>query len=349
MSALTGIDLLREMLAIPSPSTHESELAGFLADAMTGLGLRGHVDAVGNVIGETGTGVGPTVMLLGHMDTVDGLIPVRRSDDRLYGRGAVDAKGPLAAMITAVARCRDFPGRLVVIGAVEEETPSSRGAVHIRQTWAAPHALIVGEPSGWNSVVLGYKGKVDLLYQVHRPATHPSNPVEKATDAAVAFYQLAVAAIGPQPPSHAAFDRPGLTLVRISGDLTDAELELSYRVPPGFDLAGLLEALRDGSADAQLKLINAVPAVRVDHRDPVVQALRAAIRQAGGEPRSLLKTATSDMNTLAEVWPGVPMATYGPGDSRLDHADDEHILIADFARGAEVLTTALGRLARMSR
>jgi LysW-gamma-L-lysine carboxypeptidase len=52
------------------------------------------------------------------------------------------------------------------------------------------------------------------------------------------------------------------------------------------------------------------------------------------------------MNTLAEVW-DIPMATYGPGDSSLDHADDEHIMLSDYLRGIDVLTTALSELARL--
>jgi LysW-gamma-L-lysine carboxypeptidase len=74
----------------------------------------------------------------------------------------------------------------------------------------------------------------------------------------------------------------------------------------------------------------------------------AGIRLAGGAPTPKVKTATSDMNTLAEVW-DVPMATYGPGDSRLDHSDDEHILVADYLSGIEVLGTALRELGRALR
>ena len=60
-----------------------------------------------------------------------------------------------------------------------------------------------------------------------------------------------------------------------------------------------------------------------------------------------MKTATSDMNTLAEVW-DIPMATYGPGDSRLDHSDTEHIILSDYLRGIDVLCEALAELATVS-
>lgn len=337
--------LLREMLEIPSASYHERALADYLAVAMTDLGFQAHIDGVGNVIGVLERGAGPTLMLLGHLDTVPGHLPVRSEDGKLYGRGAVDAKGPLAAMICAAAGAVDFPGRLVVIGVVEEETPRSRGAMAIRATHDRPDALIVGEPSGWSSVVLGYKGKLDLRYTVRCPATHPSNPVPKASELAVACWDALVDLLGPDA-SHGVFDRPGGTLVRLNADLTTATADLCVRVPPGFDADGLVRALRDRLPAGDLDVLNSVAACRVGRADPAVRALVSGVRRLHAQPRLVVKTATSDMNTLAEVW-DVPMATYGPGDSSLDHADDEHIVLSDYMRGIDVLTVAIAELAHL--
>jgi LysW-gamma-L-lysine carboxypeptidase len=338
-----AVELLHRAVAIPSPSGREQDLADHLATVLAAAGLAARIDEVGNVIGETGTGDGPTVVLLSHLDTVDDPIPTRLTGSRLYGRGAVDAKGPLAAMVAAaVTAGPGFPGRLVVAGVVEEETPGSRGAMHVRRTWPCPDALIVGEPSGWDNIVLGYKGKLDVRYRVHRAATHPSNPVEKATEAAAAFWAAALRAAGPER-SHAAFDLPGVTLCEMVGDLVDARLEVSYRTPPGFDTDELVGRLRELADDAVVEVVNAVRAVRTTRRDPVVRALTAGVRTVGGAPTPKVKTATSDMNTLAEVW-DVPMATYGPGDSSLDHSDNEHILLAEYLDGIKVLGVALDEL-----
>ena len=337
--------LLREMLEIPSSSYQERALADYLAEAMRDLGFQAHIDGVGNVIGLIERGDGPTLMLLGHMDTVSGHVPVRSEDGRLYGRGAVDAKGPLAAMICAAAGAVDFPGRIVVIGVVEEETPRSRGAMAIRATHGRPDALIIGEPSGWSSVVLGYKGKLDLRYTVKCPATHPSNPVPKASELAVACWDALVDLLGPDA-SHAVFDRPGATLCRLNGDLTTATADLSIRIPPGFDVDELVSGLRDRLPAGNLEVLNSVAACRVGRADRAVRALVSGIRQLHAQPRLVVKTATSDMNTLAEVW-DIPMATYGPGDSSLDHADDEHIVLSDYLRGIDVLTIAISELAHL--
>lgn len=341
---LSDTDLLERMIRIDSPSGSESALAEFLAGAMHDFGLKVEVDEVGNVSGTTGTGAGPSVLLLGHLDTVPEPLLVSHEGGVIRGRGAVDAKGPLAAMIMAVAASKSFPGRVTVAGVVEEETPGSRGAVHVRSRWSRPDLLVVGEPSGWQNVTIGYKGKLDIRYRVSRRATHPSNPAEKATEVAARFWSAAVAAAGPGA-DHAVFDRPGVTLMSMSGDTTSATLDISYRIPIGFDVPAMLGRLEAAAAGGAVEVLNVVTAVRSPRHDPVVRALTAAIRSAGGAPKRKLKTGTSDMNTLAEVWP-VPMATYGPGDSNLDHSANEHISVDEYQRGISVLRGALNELVR---
>ncbi|PWS45611.1 acetyl-lysine deacetylase [Streptomyces sp. FT05W] len=338
-SDTAAIDLLHGMLKIPSPSFAEAELAAHVVTAMRGAGLTARIDGVGNAVGEIRRGPGPTVMLLGHMDTVPGDVPVVLDGDRLYGRGSVDAKGPLATMICAAANSTGFRGRIVVVGAVEEETTMSRGAVEIRRTHEPPDALIIGEPSGCDTVVLGYKGKLDLRYHVRCEATHPSNVVPKASELAARAWTELLDLLGPEA-SHARFGSPGPTLTSISGGLESATAEFSVRIPPGFDAGGLVAALSERLGPDTLQVVNTVRACRVGRNDPVVRALSVAIRAEGGSPRAKVKTGTSDMNTLAERWT-VPMATYGPGDSSLDHSDREHIKLSEYLFGVGVLTRAL--------
>jgi [amino group carrier protein]-lysine/ornithine hydrolase len=345
VTATYAVGLLHRMLEIPSPTYQERALADFLAETMTDLGFQAHIDAAGNVIGVTERGAGPTLMLLGHLDTVPDRLPVHFKDGRLYGRGAVDAKGPLAAMICAAAGSVEFPGRIVVIGVVEEETPQSRGAMAIRATHDQPDALIIGEPSGWSSVVLGYKGKLDLRYTVTCPVTHPTNPTPKASELAIACWNTLVELLGPGQ-SHRVFDQPGATLCRLNADLATATADISVRIPPGFNSDELVHRMRDSLPAGDLEVVNSVAACRVGRADPVVRALVSGIRRLHAQPRQLVKTGTSDMNTLAEAW-DIPIATYGPGDSRFDHSDDEHSVLSDYLRGIDVLTIALSELAHL--
>ncbi|MFI9429163.1 M20/M25/M40 family metallo-hydrolase, partial [Streptomyces achromogenes] len=212
----------------------------------------------------------------------------------------------------------------------------------IGRTHRQPDALVIGEPSGWDTAVLGYKGKLDLVYEVEVPATHGSNPDPKASELAAACWAQLLDLLGPDA-GHGSFDRPGPTLESITGDLTSARVEMSVRVPPGFDHDGLVSRLSERLPQGRLDLVNAVRAVRVGRTDPVVRALSAAIRRQGVRPGAKVKTATSDMNTLAEGW-RIPMATYGPGDSKLDHSDQEHIVLSDYLSAIKVLTDALHEL-----
>ncbi len=347
-----ALDLLRRMLEIPSPSCSEGRLARFLFETMESFGFASRIDEAGNVIGEIGRGVGPTVLLASHLDTVPGHVPVRLEGTRVFGRGASDAKGPLATMVLAAAdRGRTFPGRIIVAGLVEEETPGSRGAVHLVETIDQPDAIIVGEPAGAACITIGYKGKLDLVYRIQCPPVHPTSPTVKASEAAAAFWHDAArfASDDGDPKSasngHSAFDRLGVTLEEIRGDLESAELRFSYRTPVNFATDVLIERLRSATCGGALEVVARVDAVVSDRTDIVVRALSAAIRNDGGKPRLKLKSATSDMNIFARRW-CVPMATYGPGDSHLDHTADEHIEIDDFLSGVRILGGALDELTR---
>ena len=144
---------------------------------------RAYVDEAGNAVGELGAADAPQVlMLLGHIDTVPGDIPVRIEETAagpvLYGRGSVDAKGPLATFVAAAARVGHAWAvahnvRVVVVGAVEEEAATSKGARFIRDRFdgvqnPVPVACVIGEPSGWQRVTLGYKGR--LLVEIEGDA-----------------------------------------------------------------------------------------------------------------------------------------------------------------------------------
>ncbi|MEV4513677.1 M20/M25/M40 family metallo-hydrolase [Dactylosporangium sp. NPDC049525] len=337
--------LLRAALSIPSVSGQELPLAGFLAEQLDALGFDAHVDEVGNVHGVIGPGDGPTVMLLGHIDTVPGHVPVCQVGDLLYGRGSVDAKGSFVTMICAAARSRGV--RVHVVGAVGEEVAGGRGARHVMDTVAPPAAVVIGEPSGWDGVCLGYKGRIGLGYEMHQPPLHTSSPEPTAVERAARFahdVQDYLRGLSGEPdPDPVAFGVAAGTLVRLCGDLADAEAFLTCRVPPGFDFAAL-ERFARSRTHSRIWVDERVPGVTRTRSDPVVSQLRAAIAAQGARPTFKRKAGTSDMNTL-DPW-GVPMAAYGPGDAHLDHTTDEHLPISELYRAIDVLALALPRLGR---
>ena len=115
-------EFLKKSLQIPSVSGNEEEFGTFLLQYLKDIGFKAWKDSVGNIIGEVGKGK-PVILLCSHMDTVIGSVPVKTEEGKLYGRGAVDAKGSLCAMVCAAARFagKTFP-KIVVAGIVEEET-----------------------------------------------------------------------------------------------------------------------------------------------------------------------------------------------------------------------------------
>ena len=192
ISRIEAESLLARLVEIPSISGDELEASSYLVAAMRSLGYdRYEVDAAGNAVGELGPeDAARTVVLLGHIDTVYGDIPVRvekREDGPvLFGRGSVDAKGPLATFATAAARlgsdwANNHDIRIVVVGAVEEEAATSKGARFIRDRFngrnePTPDYCIIGEPSGTTRLTLFYKGRILLEMKAGQPMMHSAGP-----------------------------------------------------------------------------------------------------------------------------------------------------------------------------
>ncbi|GIV96087.1 MAG: acetyl-lysine deacetylase [Herpetosiphonaceae bacterium] len=345
MNNTEAIALLEAMLRIPSVSGNEERLAAFLVETMDRLGISAFIDRAGNAVGMVGDGP-LTALLLGHMDTVPGDIPVRIENGKLYGRGAVDAKGPLAAFIVATARLAAagaLPLRVIIIGCVEEEAPSSRGAQYVVRRYR-PDLCIVGEPSGWDALTLGYKGSLRASLRLEQPASHSAHAAQTAAERACAIWQrIHQQAERFNAGRTRAFDQllPALVGINSGGDgrYNWAELQVSMRLPPDLPPDAAEEWLRE-TAGCSVNVLGATPAWSGSRTTPLHRALARAIRAQGGKPRYLLKTGTADLNLVAPAW-GCPALAYGPGDAALDHTPDEHIVLDEYLRGIHVLEDTL--------
>ncbi|MFW5974335.1 MAG: M20/M25/M40 family metallo-hydrolase, partial [Natrialbaceae archaeon] len=131
--------------------------------------------------------------------------------------------------------------------------------------------------------------------------------------------------------------------ISIDGLSMEATMAFQLRVPP----ARTPEEVRVRSdaelATGTINWTGSTPPVMTSPRTEVARVFRVAIRERGGEPRLLRKTGTSDMNVYAAHW-DCPMVSYGPGDSALDHAPDEHLPLAEFDRSVAVLCAVCDRL-----
>ena len=345
---MNAVEFLTRLVETESVSGDERRAAELCAERMAELGFEARVDEAGNAVGERGTDSGRTFVLLGHIDTVPGRIPVRVEDGTLYGRGSVDAKGPMATFIHAAADVDLAPGdRLVVVGAVEEESATSKGARHVAPLYR-PEACIIGEPSGWDAVTVGYKGRLLASYRAEQPGGHSAGPEGAVAERAVRFWNRVEAhaeEFNAERPR--LFDRlmPGLRDLRTSSDgLTDrVEATLGFRLPPGFEREEFERRLEAWAEGAEVTTYGAEPAWTSARSSPPARSLARAIRGADARPRFLHKTGTSDMNVLGPVW-GCPIVAYGPGDSLLDHTPNEHLELAEYERAIEVLSGALAAL-----
>jgi LysW-gamma-L-lysine carboxypeptidase len=331
-----------------SPSGHERGAVEWLVAQMKSLGYDdAFIDEAGNAVGVMGKGA-KQVVLLGHIDTVPGEIPVRVDDGILYGRGSVDAKGPLACFADAVAQVGAKDGwQFVVIGAVEEER-NSEGARFVAENYK-PDFAIIGEPNQWDRIALGYKGSAWANVTVKRGQVHSASGEVTAAEAAVEIWlKIKMYVDSFNADKQKMFDKLLLTLREIESSSDDfqqrVQMKIGVRLPVEIspeEWYGKLNEIADGEIVEPVGF--AISAWGCEKNTPLVRAFLSGIRSQGGEPRFVYKTGTADLNIVAPVWK-CPAVVYGPGDSALDHTPNEHINLDEYAKAVDVLSAALLKL-----
>jgi LysW-gamma-L-lysine carboxypeptidase len=338
--------LLSRAVQVPSVSGDESQAAALLVDwcrersAVSGVSVDARVDAVGNFVATRGDGP-HRLLLLGHLDTVPFTWPAQWADGELTGRGTVDAKGSLVNFVQALLDA-DLPDgvQLRVVGAVEEEISSSRGAFYARDHYPAD-AVVVGEPSGASRLTLGYYGLFKLRITCTETAGHSAGKeVLTAPDAVLdAVAEIREAVLKQAPEALSAL----IDVRHAPGRAAHlATAMLNFRLPPTADHEGL-RSLVGGFArpDLAVEVLRCTPGAVFGRGSTVARAFARSFAAEGIRPRYLVKKGTSDMNTLATTWQGVPMVAYGPGDSTLDHTEHERISAAEYRQARTVLAGAI--------
>ncbi len=322
------------------------------------------IDEVNNVFGEVGSGE-PTILFAGHMDTVPGRRPVKVNGELVYGRGAVDAKSALAAMIMAAHKlsalrmnCR------VIVGALVDEEEGGTGIKHLVESKPTVDYAIFGEPSGVDNITIGYKGSIDLSITCQTSPAHSSAPwrTKNAVTELIRVYNALDRYSKKFQVRGDPYHSVTTSLTQISGGSAHnvvpgkCSARIDIRIPSSTSSANFLSKLQkligthqsdEIKLRAQVKDINEPFEVNKD--SAIVRALVRAILQIRGEtPRLLRKTGTGDMNVLGHSL-NIPMVTYGPGDSHLSHTLNEHVSAEDYLASIEVYQAAILDLIKIDR
>jgi LysW-gamma-L-lysine carboxypeptidase len=220
-----------------------------------------------------------------------------------------------------------------------------------------PVFCIIGEPSHWDRITLGYKGRLLLDVSLRAPFSHSAGegrlPAEQAVDLWRQVEQFCQA-FNQERQATTLFNRldPSLRHIasRDEGAFGVVELSLGFRLPVGLSLADLEQQLRQVAqalpegTTTQIQFSGGELAYKGDKSNPLVRAFLQAIRASGGEPRFVVKTGTADMNVVGPHWPHTPIVAYGPGNSSLDHTPYEHINLNEYLQAIRVLRNVLERL-----
>lgn len=366
------VRFLQRLVRTQSMPGEEGEVAELVASEMRALGYdEVEYDAAGNVIGLLrGAEGAPSVMFNTHLDHVDAGDPSdwphppyggEVHDGLLWGRGAIDIKGPLAAQVHGVAQVvalGERPAGDVYVTSTVQEEVGGLGARYMAET-LRPDLVLIGEPSR-NEVRRGHRGRVELRVQVRGKMAHASmtdlgrNPltvlgrflaaledVDLAHDPDLGTCSIAPTLIGTDQTSGNVI--PGL-----------AEVTLDCRTVTGQDAASLRDHLLPVLRACEIEGSSSDILIPQHHRhsyagyemtypadNPALSlpADHAAVRTAVEVLAGPLGTAPP-----VDVWDfatdgghfglaGMTVVGFGPGDDRLAHTVNEHIVIDELATG----------------
>lgn len=377
-------DLALRLIATPSLSTEEGDCAALVAEELRRLGLDVDVDGMGNVIGRLELGPGPTVMVDCHLDTV----PVVDAgewtrapygevvDGRLYGRGAVDMKGPMAAVIRAIEAVRDTErevgrGTLVFAGTIAEELVEGPAAIAVAQA-VAPDFVVICEPSQ-RRIARGQRGRAEVVVDIRGLSSHSAYPgeginaaevmadvvtglrtLQPTEDSTLGEGILVLIDLKSEPyPSlstlpercRATFDRRtlvGETEEEVLGPIRD----LVQRITAAWGATGTVEVVthrHTSYCGTVVETTKFAPAWLFSHDDPVVARAVAGLSSAGlDHVVTHYRFCTNGSGTAGRL--GIPTIGYGPGHEDQAHKVDEHIDLDDLHLGTRGYAAILAAL-----
>jgi putative selenium metabolism hydrolase len=345
-------------------------MAEAVESLMGELGYRDvHRDRLGSVVGLVGPGGGEVRLLFdGHMDvvppagewTTDPFVPVLR-DGRLYGRGATDMKGGLAAVLVGVASAApDLRWPVAVSATVLEETVEgvALGAV---LDWVRPRAVVICEPTGLG-IRIAQRGRAEVLFTAHGIPAHAASPERGRNPIALmadALRRIGTMALPTDPVLGPAIivatdivsdPYPSISLIPSS---VTARLDRRTLLHEGPDeiVSGLLQAVSSEGRERfsariteedvlaytgeRVRAPRFLPAWHIDEGHPLTTALITAVAGAGLP----VEIGTWGFCTNGSESMGVrkiPTIGFGPGRPEDAHTVDESVSAEEIRAATEV-------------
>ncbi len=367
------MDFLRRMVMTPSPSGHEGPLAELIAEEMRFLGYHVSVDEMGNVIGSLGEG-GRTILFDGHMDHVsEGALKswshppyaAEVVEDAIYGRGVVDMKASLAAMIYGCSASEPL-GRIVLTCVVHEETNEGVALRNIIEgRIPRPDACVIGEPTDLR-LSIGQRGRSVFRIATRGLTSHASMP-----ELGINSIYMMLPIIERLRQANEALPRDpllGAGSIAVTGIRSSpegpvvpdlCEILVDRRLIPREGMEGVLEEMRRLAPEGEVELMVDEIACYTGYRQRVPQyfpgwltspedrlvtlCLEALEKVLRYRPEiSVWRFSTDGVATAGAL--GIPTVGFGPGDPSLAHRPDERIPIADVKAAARGFCALSSRL-----
>ncbi|HOG50313.1 MAG TPA: M20/M25/M40 family metallo-hydrolase, partial [Lentisphaeria bacterium] len=370
LCAMIRIDS-RNTLPLGAPgerTANEEDMGNFVAERLTALGFAVEKQYIAplrpNVIGSYHASDSyPTLVLNAHLDTVgsDGMtippLDPQIRDQRIYGRGACDTKGSLAAMLKACERmiADKLPLNLIYLATSAEET-SCQGSPFVDLSRWQVDGILVGEPT-MNRPVIAHKCHGTLELVCRGRAAHGSRP-ELGDNAIFKMGKLLAHLENTVIPELAAITYPGFTngctlsvgLIKggAKSNIVPDECRITCDirlVPKAGEPEDIFQRLADGATAAlgfpvEIGHFHSAPAMQTAPDHPFTQAVLAGVAAAGVDATPLTVTYCTDGGQLSKK--GHPCIVLGPGDISVAHAAVEYLEIAQLEQAVDVYVS-IGR------
>lgn len=369
-------NFLKMLVRTPSLSGQEREVATIVASEMEQLGYDVEVDEMGSVIGRRGSG-GRLILFDGHLDHVEAGSPDRWRyspyegevvKDLLYGRGVVDAKGGLVAMIYGCS-LPELEGEIIVSCVVHEETVEGVATRHIIDSLERkPHAAVICEPSDLR-LSIGQRGRCVLKVRTRGVTSHASMP-ELGINAIYEMLPIleGIKKMRDRLPRHPLLGRGSVAITDIrcspgSGPIIPdlCIIRVDRRLIPSESPERVLEEVKALAQGLEAQLVEEEILcytgyrVMVRHYFPgwitseehwlVKESLKTLEETLGRRPQiTTWRFSTDGVATAGEL--GIPTVGFGPGDPSLAHQPNEHIALRDVERAALAYSVLAKRLSR---